>query len=36
MALEEELGVSISDKEAEEVKTAKDLIRLIQRYNEKA
>lgn len=32
MALEEELGVKISDKEADEVKTMQDLVRLIRRY----
>jgi acyl carrier protein len=32
MALEEELRVKISDKEADEVKTMQDLIRLIRRY----
>jgi acyl carrier protein len=31
MALEEELGVKISDKEADEVKTVQDLVRLIRR-----
>jgi acyl carrier protein len=30
-ALEEELGVKISDKEADEVKTVQDLVRLIRR-----
>jgi len=28
MALEEELGVKISDKEADEIKTMQDLVRL--------
>jgi len=32
MALEEELGVKISDKEADEVKTMQDRVRLIRRY----
>jgi len=32
MALEEELGVKISDKETDEVKALQDLVRLIRRY----
>lgn len=31
MALEEELGVSISDKEAEKIKTVEDVVRLLRR-----
>ena len=31
LALEEELGVKISDKEAENIKTVEDLVRLVRR-----
>jgi hypothetical protein len=31
MALEEELGVKISDKEAEKIKTVEDIVRLLRR-----
>jgi acyl carrier protein len=31
MALEEELGVTISDKEAEKIKTVEDVVRLVRR-----
>ena len=31
MALEEELGVTISDKEAEKIKTVEDIVRLVRR-----
>jgi acyl carrier protein len=32
MALEEELGVKISDQEAEKIKTEQERVRLIRRY----
>jgi acyl carrier protein len=31
LAVEEELGVKISDEEAENIKTVEDLVRLVQR-----